>query len=444
MSKLPTVAIIGKPNAGKSTLFNALSGTRRAIVNDIAGTTRDHVVSEVHEEKMDYLLVDTGGIGGGSEDHDLEEDVSTQSVIAVEHADLIVFTVNSREELTSADFAVVEILRKKKRKHVPIILALTKCDNPEDTEMRMPQFYELGISENLMMVSAVHRAGIQALQDKIVEILLEMHFMKQPERTERDAPRIAIVGKPNVGKSSLINALMSDPQRAETPRLVSDIAGTTRDPSDTTVRFDGIDYIFVDTAGLRRKARVEEDIESIAHLKTMQSIASSDIVVLVLDATQPTSQQEKRIAATTMEEGKGMIIILNKIDLLTTEKKAERMKELSTQLAFCSFAPVLCCSAETRDGLLKLFPLIESVHRNLHRRISTGDLRRWYSGCVQRLPARALSQGKHVMQAKDIPPTFVVFVKNPRLIQKNQLRYLERTLRETFAFEGAPVRWITK
>lgn len=445
MAKLPTVAIIGRPNTGKSTLFNRMVGSRRAIVSDVAGTTRDHVVYKVAGERLDYLLLDTGGIGGGSSDQDFEDDVTKQTMIGLEAADVILFTVNSKEELTSSDFAIVEMLRKSKRRHVPVILVLTKCDNFTDADERMHQYHELGVGDSIIAVSSVHRIGTDELEDTIETRLEELHFVREEkEEAEEDPPRIAIVGKPNVGKSSILNALMSDPQRALNARLVSDIPGTTRDSSDSVIRHDGKDYILVDTAGLRRKSRVDEDLESISAIKSIQAVEDSDITVLVLDAHDVVSKQDKRIASLAVEEGKGLIIVLNKSDLLSNEEKKEKEEETRFAFRFCKYAPIVFTSALSKEGLLKLFPHFEVVSRNLHRRIPTKELLRWYETVANRIPAQELSKSKFITQAEGTPPTFVIFVKNPKKVSVSQLRYLDNSMRSTFAFEGVPIRWVTK
>lgn len=446
MAKLPTVAIIGRPNTGKSTLFNRLTRSRLAIVSDFPGTTRDHVAQRVDTERMSYLLIDTGGIGGGSQDHDLEEDVSKQSLIALSSADLIVLTLNAKEELTAADRAVVELLRKKRKRHVPVLVAATKCDQPTTLSDRLPDYHRLGIADAVVGTCAVHGQGIEELNNALADALQKLHFAAQPPLTpvEGALPRIAVVGRPNVGKSSIINAFMSDPQRALSPRLVSDIPGTTRDASDTIIRHEGRDFIFVDTAGMRRKARVEEDIESISVIKSIQALEDSDIVVLVLAADEEVSKQDKRIASMAVDAGKGLVILVNKSDKLDKDMKIEKTAEVAAELVFCRFAPLLFVSAVSREGLLKIFPLLDTVHRNRTRRIAVKDLRRWYEEALQRVPARKLGQSKHVTQAKDLPPTFVLFMHNPKSVQVAHLRYLENSLRQTFSFEGSPIRWITK
>lgn len=442
MAKLPTVAIVGRPNAGKSTLFNALTGTRQAIVSAVPGTTRDHVARRV-EDDIGFLLVDTGGIGGGSEDRELEHDVASQSLIALEEADIVLFAVSIRDEITASDREVAELLRKKRKRHVPVIMALTKCDNAT-LEDRLPEFYELGIGESLIPVSALHRNGVAELREEIQEHLRSLHFEPLPEQSASDVPRIALVGRPNVGKSSLINAYMSEADRKRSPRLVSDIPGTTRDPSDTVVRHDGREYVFVDTAGMRRRSRVDSDIEGLSHFKSMQAIANCDIVVLVLEADALVSKQEKRIATQAIEDGKALVLLLNKGDKLTGEEKKERETALRHELPFCAFAPSLYVSATKKTGILKLFPILDALHATLYRRIGSAELRRWYDGCLQRLPAKTLVQGKHVTQAKDIPPTFVLFARDAGAVQKHHLRFLENSMRSTFGFDGVPIRWIVK
>jgi GTPase len=447
MARLPVVAIIGRPNTGKSTLFNRIVGKRRAIVSDIAGTTRDHVAYKVQRDDMDYLLLDTGGIGGGSTDKDFESDVSAQSRIALESADLIIFTIDGREEMTSSDYAVVDILRKHKKRHVPVVIAATKCDNFDDAEIRLHEYHKLGIASQVIQISSLHRIGTDELDTMIIDELKLLHFSKETteekEKKER-LPRIALVGKPNVGKSSIINALMSDPQRALSARIVSDIPGTTRDSSDSVIKHDEREYVFVDTAGLRRKSRVDEDLETISAIKSLQAVEDSDITVITLDAHDVISKQDKRIASLAIDEGKGLIILLNKADLLTPEEKEEKEMEIRAALRFCRFAPILYCSATTREGLLKLFPLIDTIHRNMHRTIATKDLRRWYEGVIHNIPAQQLSKSKFITQAEGTPPTFVVFVKNPKKVGVTQLRFLDNNLRSTFSFEGVPIRWITK
>ncbi|MBU0767289.1 ribosome biogenesis GTPase Der [Patescibacteria group bacterium] len=443
MPKLPTVAIIGRPNTGKSTLFNRLVGRRKAIVSDIPGTTRDHVASRIKTDAVDYLLVDTGGMGGGTNDEDFEDDVHAQSLLALENADLILFTVNSQEELTASDFAIVDDLRKKRKGHVPVLLVITKCDNPEKVDEILPRYYEFGIADHILPVSANHMLGMEELGKEIIEQLTKLNFKKE-ERCDQKMPRIAIIGKPNVGKSSIINAFMSDKQKEESPLLVSKIPGTTRDAVDTIIRFHDQEYLFVDTAGIKRRSQTDKDIETFAYFRSIKALEESDIAVLVLDATEPVSKQDKRIARVAIEDGKGLIILLNKIDLLLNEERATALAEAKDELPFCTFAPFLTVSAETRKDLIKIFDLIEMVQQSRSRRIPTKDLNEWFRDAVYGKPMGSLSSSKHITQAEDVPPTFAIFVKNPKDVHVSQLRYLENNLRKTFGLEGTPVRWVTK
>ncbi len=455
MAKLPLVAIIGRPNTGKSTIFNALVRDRIAIESDVAGTTRDHITRKVELAELDYLLVDTGGMGGGTKDKDFEDDVHAQSLLALEAADLILFTVNAREELTKSDLEVADLLRKRKKRHIPIIIVANKCDSPKILEEALLAYHRLGVSEEILGLSAVHRVGVPELQESIVAHLKKLRFTKAAARKAAvmelegsenpiPLPRIAIVGKPNVGKSSILNALMSPEQRAVSPKLVSEIAGTTRDATDTIIRHEEQDFIFVDTAGLRRPSRVQEDLEGLSVLRSLQAIEDCDVAILVLDGKDFVSQQDQRIAQKIIEAGKGIIIAVNKMDLMKGDAKTEKLAEVKVNFLFCRYAPVLPCSAETRDGILKLFALAMMTHRNRLRRIDTKQLRRFFEDAIMGKPMSALASAKHITQGKDPPPTFALFLKNPKQVQVSQLRYLENRMRETFGLEGTPIRWALK
>jgi len=454
MPQLPTVAIIGRPNTGKSTLFNRLAGARKAIESEVAGTTRDHVAHRMETKTVDFLLLDTGGMGGGTggrdrrvggtDDKGFEQDVHRQSLLALENADLILFTINSREELTKSDHVIIDLLRKRSRRHVPVILVPTKCDNPETIEDKLVEYLSIGISDIVIPVSAPHAIGTEELLDAITKELKKLHFKKQEKAKASDPPKVAVIGKPNVGKSSLINAFMSDPQRSVSPMLVSDIPGTTRDAVDTIIRFNEQEFLFIDTAGIRRRTHVEEGIEHYAVLRSIQALEQCDVALLVLSALEPVSHQDQRFAALAIEAGKGLLLLLNKIDTLKTDARAAKIAEVELSLSFCRFAPLLPCSAVTRDGLLKVFPLIAQVQQNRLRRIPTKELHRWFTDAVFGQPLKVLSKTKHLTQADDVPPTFVLFTKNPRDIRPSELRFLENRLRSMFDFTGTPVRWITK
>lgn len=445
MAKLPTVALIGRPNTGKSRLFNRLIGRRRAIVSDTPGTTRDHIAGKIEGEEVDYLLVDTGGMGRGTADLDLADDVQKQSELALENADLILFTINTTEEMMSSDYEIVDLLRKNRKQHVPVIIVLTKCDNPARIDEILPHYYELGLTDDIIATSAAHNIGIDELENSIESQLSDSSFGKcRILNVECRNPKVAVIGKPNVGKSSIINAFMSETQKKQSPLLVSNIPGTTRDSTNTTIKYHDQEYVFTDTAGIKRRKDTKSDIEAYAYFRSIQSIEESDIAVLVLDGTQKISKQDKRIAGIAVEEGKGVIVLLNKIDLLTKEQKTDALVQIETELSFCDFAPVIPCSADTREGLLKIFDAIEMVHKSRTRRIATKDLLNWFKDTVYGQPMAVLSKAKHITQADELPPTFVIFVNDPKKVQPSQLRYLDNQIRKSFGFEGTPVHWITK
>jgi GTP-binding protein len=444
MPKLPLVAIIGKPNTGKSTLFNRLIGERKAIVSEIAGTTRDHIAHRIEGTNVDYLLVDTGGMGGGTTDKDFEDDVDAQSELAVKNADVIIFLVNGKEEMTVADERVIDALRKKRKRHVPVVIAISKVDNPKKSDELIMEYEALGLADHVIPISAPHNMGIDELEETIEKELTALHFGKQPQEEEDDAPRIAIVGRPNVGKSSIVNAFMSETQRSKSPLIVSDIPGTTRDSTDTDITFHGKKFILTDTAGLKKNRKTDIEIERFAELRTIQSLEQADIVVLVIDAAAGVSRQDKRIAGLAVESGAGLIFLLNKIDLLSSEERVKLNKEIVYHFPFCRFATMIPCSAETREGLLHIFPAIEEVSENRVRRIPTAKLMSWYQKATGNAPVRRISKANYITQAEIKPPTFVVFVSDPKKVSVSDLRFLDNRIRESFPFEGTPIRWVTK
>lgn len=443
MSSLPTVAIIGRPNTGKSTLFNRLVGERKAIVSEVPGTTRDTVAHRIETKSMDFLLLDTGGMGGGTHDTELEKDVHRQSLLALEHADLILFTIDSRTELTSSDHEIVSLLRTSRRRHVPVVIVVTKCDNPAITDALLPQYHSFGITDDIIAVSATLNIGSDELLDTVVRHLKKLHFRKEKSEQE-NVTKIAVIGKPNVGKSSLINALLPDSERAKNSLLVSPVAGTTRDRNDRLVRFHEQDFLFIDTAGIKRRTKTEEGIETFAMIRSMQALHECDVAILVLSASEPIARQDLRIASMAEEEGKGLIILLNKIDLLKGEVRKEFTSKAERVLDFCRYSPPLPCSTLTKENLLKIFPLMEAVQRNRTRHIPTSELNRWYRDTLLAHAQKSISRSKHITQADEIPPTFIVFVHNARNVKPSDLRYLENRLRMVYDFTGTPVRFIPK
>ena len=449
MAKLPTVAIIGRPNTGKSTIFNRLVGSRRAIVSEVPGTTRDPVAQRVEGDQLPYLLMDTGGMGGGTEDVDFEDDVEMQSLIALEHADLILFVVNGKEDLTSSDHAVADVLRKKRRRHVPVFMLIAKCDDFQKIEEVLPKFYELHIADETFPVSAIHSLGIEEIQDAIERELKKMHFGEEKKEEESAAmPKVAMVGRPNVGKSSLVNALMSDSQRATQGRMVSDVPGTTRDTTDTVITSHGKEFLFLDTAGLKRRRQLAGTIEIYAMLRTLHAMEEADVTVLVLDASEEIGKQDKRIASLAIEQGTGLILLVNKSDLLGEDGKLKFKEELRSAFPFCPWAPVLFTSAETRNDLPKLFTLIETVVANRERRIETNVLNRWFQETVSKYQPKGIGgmtvKAKYVTQAESSPPTFILFLNDPKKLHFSTLRFMENKLRESYSLEGTPVRWVKK
>lgn len=447
MAKLPVVAIIGRPNTGKSTLFNRLIGERKSIESDIPGTTRDHISHRVSFGGIPALLLDTGGIGA-SRDTDFEESVAEQSMLALEHADVILFTINGREDRTKDDETIIKALRTKKRKDVAVMVLITKVDTPGTEQAVLADFADLGIGDSIRTISAPHRLGIVALTEEIGAVLRERHFVAEEELSEDERtgpPKIAIIGKPNVGKSSIVNALMSDETKKKSPLVVSNIAGTTRDATDTEITFQGRVYTLIDTAGIKKNSQRLDELERFAMFRTITAIERSDVVLLVLDAGEKISQQDKRIAALAIEHGKGLIILLNKIDQLSGKQRTEKVELVFRSMPFCTkFAKIIPCSAHTREGLVKIFDVIDTVQSSRTRRISVKELRNWFDSCIHGQPLGAVAKTKHLTQASDIPPTFVLFVRNPKEVKVTQLRYLENRLRETFGFDGTPIRWILK
>lgn len=447
MAKLPLVAIIGRPNAGKSTLFNRLIGKRQAIVSEIPGTTRDQVTSRVEGERVSYLLIDTGGMGGGSTDTDFEDDVHAQSQLALEHSDLILFVIDGKEELTASDRVVADLLRKKRKRHVPVFLVIAKCDTEKRAEEARTRFYELGVAEEIFTVSAIQNLGIEELRDVIERKLREMHFGKARPGTAvaTAVPRIAIVGRPNTGKSSLVNALMPDEERRISARLTGPLPGTTRDATDTVIRSEMREYVFVDTAGLRKQGKVEHySLEAFAVLRALQAIGEADVTVLVLDPTQGFGKQDKHIAGITLEEGTGLILLINKADLLPSEQREEVRRSLPSFFPFCRWAPVLLTSAVTRENLPNLFSLVDAVSENRKRRLEDATFNRMLRDLSSEHPALA-GKGFPFTSASQVdvcPPTFELILRDPKRLHASELRFLENRLRKLYSFEGTPIRWI--
>ena len=427
----PLVAIVGRPNVGKSTLFNRIVGKRISIVNDEPGVTRDRIFYRANWQDNNFILVDTGGLDFENQD-EISVNIVKQAKIAIEMADVIVFVVDGRQGLTSSDRDVVEVLRKSKKK---IILAVNKIDNYDENIKY--EYYELGLGEPIL-ISSLHGKGVGDLLDEVVG-----HFPKDLKTDEEDdSIKIAIVGKPNAGKSSLINRLVGE-ERV----IVSGIAGTTRDSVNIPFKYNGKKYSLIDTAGMRRKSKIEDNtVERFSIIRSLDSIRNADIVLLVIDVTENISDQDMKIASFINEENKPSIIVLNKWDLI--EKDTHTMhkfeENLSKELAFMPYFKSVYLSALTGKRTEKLMPTIDAVLENAHRKVSAGDLNDVLQDAYM-LNTPTYKKNKklrifYATQSGVVPPTFVLFVNDINLMENNYLRYLENNIRKAFNFEGTPIR----
>ena len=435
MSK-PIVAIVGRPNVGKSTLFNALAGENISIVKDTPGVTRDRIYAEVNWTGYDFTLIDTGGIEPESNDVLLRQ-MREQAQIAIDTADVIIFLVDVRDGMVDADSRVADMLR---RSHKPVVLAVNKVDSYVKQQADVYEFYGLGLGDPLP-ISSANRQGIGDMLDEVTRYFGETTY----EEEESKVPRIAIVGKPNVGKSSIINKLLG-----ESRVIVSDIAGTTRDAIDTPVKWNGKEYVFVDTAGLRRKSKIKEELERYSIIRTVTAVERADVVVLVIDAVEGISEQDAKIAGIAHERGKGIVIAVNKWDAV--EKNTNSTREYSGKirqiLSYMPYAEILFVSAETGQRLPKLFDAIELVLTNQNRRIQTGILNQIMTEAVA-LNSPPTDKGKrlklfYMTQVAVVPPTFVIFVNEKKLMHFSYQRYIENKIRETFDFRGTSLKFIIR
>ena len=435
MSK-PVVAIVGRPNVGKSTLFNVIAGDTISIVKDTPGVTRDRIYADCTWLNMNFTLIDTGGIEPDSNDIILSQ-MREQAEIAIATADVIVFIVDVRQGLVDADSKVADMLRKS---HKPVILAVNKVDSLAKFGNDVYEFYNLGIGDPIP-VSGASRLGIGDLLDAVVA-----HFdASQMEEEEDDRPRIAVVGKPNVGKSSLINKLLG-----ENRVIVSNIAGTTRDAVDTEIVHNGVPYVFIDTAGLRRKNKIKEDLERYSIIRTVTAVERADVVIIVIDAKEGITEQDAKIAGIAHERGKGIIVAVNKWDAV--EKDSYTMdkmrKQLEEDFSFMSYAPILFISAKTGQRLDKLFETIQYVDVQNGTRIPTGALNEMLARSTARVQPPS-DKGKrlkifYITQSSTRPPTFVAFVNQKALFHFSYQRYIENQIRENFGLTGTPMRLLIR
>ena len=433
----PIVAVVGRPNVGKSTLFNALAGEKIAIVKDTPGITRDRIYTDVTWLDHAFTLIDTGGIEPDSSDIILSQ-MREQAQIAIDTADVILFIVDVKQGLVDSDMKVADMLRKSRK---PVLLIVNKVDDFNKFMLDTYEFYNLGIGDPIP-ISAANRLGIGDMLDKVVDYF---DGDKLVEDEEDERPKIAIVGKPNVGKSSLINKLIG-----ENRVIVSDIAGTTRDAIDTPVKFNGKEYVFIDTAGLRRKNKVKEDLEHYMIIRTVSAVERADVVVLVIDANEGVTEQDAKIAGIAHERGKGFIVAVNKWDLVEkNDKTIYRFTEkIRSTLSFMPYAEMLFISAKTGQRIGKLYETIDAVIENCALRVATGVLNEIMSEAVamQQPPS---DKGKrlrlyYITQVSVKPPTFVIFVNDRELMHFSYTRYIENQIRNAFGFKGTPLKFIIR
>lgn len=432
----PVVAIVGRPNVGKSTLFNKLIGSRLSIVDDTPGVTRDRIYGDCEWLNHKFLLVDTGGIEPNTSDVILSQ-MRTQAEIAISTADVIILVTNIRDGVVASDYDVATMLQKSGK---PIVLCVNKCDSIGEPEPEFYEFYNLGLGDPVA-VSASHGHGTGDLLDEVLKYLPEC----EDEEDDDEIIKVAIIGKPNVGKSSLVNKI-SGVNRA----IVSDIAGTTRDTTDTFIENEYGKFNFIDTAGLRRKSRVDDAIEKYSIIRARMAVERANVCVIMIDAVEGFTEQDSKVAGIALEQGKACIIAVNKWDAI--EKDGNTMKEyrdkLTNDFSFMSYAPIMFISAKTGQRIDKLYEMISFVHSQNSMRISTGKLNEVLAGATARVqPPTDKGKGLkiyYMTQASTRPPTFVFFVNNAELFHFSYQRYLENQIRDIFGLDGTPVRFIIR
>lgn len=433
----PLVAVVGRPNVGKSTLFNAIVNKRISIVEDIPGVTRDRIYFDAEWLNREFTMIDTGGIEFITADsHVIPKMMRLQAQLAIEEADVILFVVDGKQGIVPADEEVANILRASGK---PVLLVVNKIDSVNQ-EANIYEFYNLGIGDPIG-ISAKNLMNLGDLLDDVVK-----HFPDSANYQEdEDTIHVALIGRPNVGKSSLTNALLGQ-ERV----IVSDVAGTTRDSIDTHWTHDGQKFVLIDTAGMRRKAKIDAPVERYSIVRSLRSVDRADIVVLVLDGVDGVTEQDKKIAGYAHEAGKGIIIVVNKWDLVEKDDKTtiRYTEDIYDEMGFLRYAPILFASALTKQRIHRLADLIKFVSEQQHMRISTSVLNQVLSDAqnVNPVPSRSgrLPKIYYMTQASVKPPTFILFVNEPELIHFSYMRFLENRLRESFGFEGTPIRLILR
>lgn len=432
----PVVAIVGRPNVGKSTLFNTLAGDKISIVQDTPGVTRDRIYADVTWLNYNFTIVDTGGIEPESNDIILKQ-MREQAEIAIATADVIMFITDVRQGLVDSDSKVADMLRRSGK---PIVLVVNKVDSFEKFMPDVYEFYNLGLGDP-MPISAASQLGLGDMLDEVVKYFPDSALDEEID----ERPRVAIIGKPNVGKSSIINKLLGE-ERV----IVSDIAGTTRDAIDTTIKRNGTEYVFIDTAGLRRKNKIKEEIERYSIIRTVSAVERCNVAVLVIDATEGITEQDTKIAGIAHERGKGMIIVVNKWDAVEKNDKTMNKftQDIRQKLSYMPYAELLFVSASTGQRLPKLFETIDAVIENHSLRVATGVLNEIMAEAVA-LNQPPSDKGKrlrlyYITQVAVKPPTFVIFVNDKELMHFSYTRYIENKIREAFGFRGTPLKFIIR
>src|SRR3989339_39009 len=433
---LPIVAIVGKPNTGKSTIFNKLLGKRVAIESEIAGTTRDKLMSKTILHEYHAYLVDTGGITTGDGD-DIEENVREQAKVAIDGADVIVFVVDGTKNLSSEDFHVVDILRKAGK---PIILVANKCDNIE-IENGIYNLYELGFG-HAVAVSALHKMGMDNLRSAIEEEIKTLGFEKSVPVDDLKTIRVSFLGVPNVGKSSIVNAIMGKKEV-----IVSDIPGTTRDSVEVEMTYKDHKFIFVDTAGVRKSGKIEKGLEKFSVLRSLRAIEDSDVTVLVLDYSKGIISQDMHLSSEIIERGNGLVLVVNKSDLMDDPKKNEDwfIGTVLYKFDFLSWAPLVFTSAKNRKGIKNLLDVIAGCYQEREKKIGASDLKLWLEETLAKHETAGSHHGRKkknlfIKQKGIKPPTFTIRTRYPDSVHFSYKRYLENRLRERFGFNGTAVR----
>ena len=432
----PTVAIVGRPNVGKSTLFNALAGDNIAIVKDTPGVTRDRIYADASWLNRSFTLIDTGGIEPESKDIILSQ-MREQAETAIRTADVIIFIVDCREGLVDTDGKVADMLRRADK---PIVLCVNKVDNFDNQMADVYEFYNLGLGDPVP-ISAASKKNLGDLLDAVTAAFPDNDSADEDD----DRPRIAIIGKPNVGKPSLVNRLAGEDRV-----IVSDIAGTTRDAVDTTVRYNKKEYVFIDTAGLRRKSKIREELERYSIIRAVTAVERADIVIMMIDAAEGVTEQDAKVAGIAHERGKGVIIAVNKWDLVEKDDKTiyRFTENVRKTLSFMPYAEILFISAKTGQRIGRIFEVIDMVIENQSLRIATGVLNEIISeAVVMQQPPSDKGKRLKIFYATEVsvkPPTFVIFVNNKELMHFSYTRYLENKIREAFGFRGTPLRFIIR